>query len=522
MVMSRIASLASRLFSADGRQVQARDLKTPQTAELASLHQEFATHPTRGMTPAKLHELLVASEQGDVVAMYDLFSDMEERDSHIDAEMHKRRRAVTRLAWNIVPPQDASSGEKDDAKRLKELIQGIDELDLALFDLTDATGKGFSPVEIEWDFSDRTWLPKSLTFRPQSWFRFHRAYRQEIRLRDNSPEGAPLQPFGWITHVHKARSGYMERANLFRVLTWPYLFRNYSVGYMAEFLELYGIPVRIGRHPDSASEKDKVTLMRALVSIGRRAAGIMPNTMQVDLHDAVTGDPDPYMAMIAWAERSVSKSILGGTLTSQADATSNTNALGKVHDEVRKEVRDDDAAKLSDTITRDLLYPIAALNGIARNGLRRLPRFVIDTTEIRDIHQYADSLPKLVNVGMQIPTSWAHAEMGIPEPEGDEPVLQPAAAQVPSFAALRSQTRQPRVQSDLEAAVEIAERAADPMMTAWVERVRQLLEESSSLEEFRDRLIELDLPTEQLAELMRDMRVTAFLAGADEIMRRRR
>nr|WP_321167236.1 DUF935 family protein [Pseudomonas aeruginosa] len=42
---------------------------------------------------------------------------------------------------------------------------------------------------------------------------------------------------------------------MFRVLVWPYLFKNYSVGDLAEFLEIYGIPMRVGKYPTGATEK---------------------------------------------------------------------------------------------------------------------------------------------------------------------------------------------------------------------------------------------------------------------------
>ena len=54
---------------------------------------------------------------------------------------------------------------------------------------------------------------------------------------------------------------------MFRVLVWPYLFKNYAVGDLAEFLELYGFPLRVGHYPPGASEKDKVTLLRALAGL---------------------------------------------------------------------------------------------------------------------------------------------------------------------------------------------------------------------------------------------------------------
>jgi phage gp29-like protein len=67
--------------------------------------------------------------------------------------------------------------------------------------------------------------------------------------------------------------------------------------------------------------------------------------------------------MAEWYERSMSKAILGGSLTSQADGKNSTNALGNVHNEVRQEVRDADLRQLAATLIRDPVYPLYALNG---------------------------------------------------------------------------------------------------------------------------------------------------------------
>ncbi|WP_308197178.1 phage portal protein family protein, partial [Achromobacter xylosoxidans] len=40
------------------------------------------------------------------------------------------------------------------------------------------------------------------------------------------------------------RSGYIARTGLFRVLAWPWLFKNFAVRDLAEFLEIYGLPLR--------------------------------------------------------------------------------------------------------------------------------------------------------------------------------------------------------------------------------------------------------------------------------------
>lgn len=513
----------SRILGPDGQPIALASLAEPQTSKVGQLHQEWQGHPSRGLTPSKLSSILLAAEQGDVIAQYELFEDMEERDGHILAEMGKRRRAVSGLPWDVVPPPNASAQEKKAADQLKEMLDEVDDIEGALFDTTDAIGKGFACQEIEWMREGNRWLPKTITHRPQSWFRLYRGYTQEVRLRDNSADGAPLIPFGWITHTHRARSGYLERASLFRALVWPYLFKNYSVGDLAEFLEIYGIPLRIGKYPAGASEKEKVTLLRALVSVGHNAAGIIPDGMSLDFHDTADGDAAAFQLMMDWCERTESKVILGATLTSQADRGSNTNALGNVHNEVRKELKDADAKQVATTWTRDLIYPIAALNGLAPGGLRRSPRLKIDTAETKDIGVFATALPPLVELGMQIPTDWAHSELGIPLAEGGQAVLQKRQAPPPviapddgadpaSAAAKAQQPREPAIEERIAARLGID---ANTLVEGWLNRLQEAIESSSDLVAFRARLDSefQDLPTEQLSSLVAQALLTAELGG---------
>lgn len=257
----------SRILGPDGQPISTPDLAEPQTSRLLHLQRELQTHPTRGLTPRRLAAIQDAAENGDLIAQVELFEDMEEKDGHIASEMGKRRRACV-LDWEINPPTNASTAEKSAADQLNELMTEVPDFEDVIFDATDAIGKGFACLEIEWHRVEKLWLPKTITHRPQSWFTLHRGYRQELRLRTNTTTtdgilGDALNPFGWITHIHKAKSGYLERSALFRQLVWTYLFKNYSVGDLARFLEIYGIPLRLGKYPPSASKEEKATLLRA-------------------------------------------------------------------------------------------------------------------------------------------------------------------------------------------------------------------------------------------------------------------
>ena len=532
----------AKILGPDGLPITTEALSEPQTSHYSHLQRELQTHPTRGLTPSKLASILEQAEQGDLLAQFDLYEDMEEKDGHIAAELGKRRRALL-VDWSVVPPDNPTPAEKRNAELLAELVGEIADFEDVLFDVTDAIGKGFSCCENEWHKPGKYWLPKTITHRPQSWFTVHRGYRQQLRLRSNTTVdgivGEPLQPFGWITHVHKAKSGYLERTAMFRQLVWPYLFKNYSVGDLAEFLEIYGIPVRIGKYPSGASEKEKMTLLRALVGIGHNAAGIIPAGMELDFLDAATGDPKAFELMLNWCERTQSKVILGGTLTSGADGKSSTNALGNVHNEVRKDLRDSDIRQVGSTITRDLLYPLAVLNGLAPDGMRRCPVFRLDVGETEDIKVYAEALPKLVDIGFQIPVQWAQEKVGIPQPEDGEPVLQatspamwrqgmaattgrvPFPGHLCGVAAAAGQLPAGQLPPSPQTAMQpqLAANIKAPA-AAWVDKIRELVSQATSLEQIRDGIAALDpnMSLDDYAAAMAEALAAAHLAGRYEVL----
>ena len=507
-----------------GNPLEKATLTEPQTAKLAARQREFGGHPSRGLTPAKLASILEAAEQGDIVQQHELFSDMEEKDAHLHAEMAKRKRAILTVPWSIVPPRNASAGEKSLATELEELLRDIPNFEDILLDLMDGVGHGFSNLEIEWERIGKDWLPKAVHHRPQTWFQLDRNTRTELRLRDDTADGAALQPFGWIQHVHRAKSGYIARSGLCRVLSWPFLFKNYSVRDLAEFLEIYGLPLRIGKYPSGASDKEKSTLLAAVVGIGHNAAGIMPESMAIEIQEAAKGSEGPFLAMMQWAESSISKAVLGGTLTSQADGKSSTNALGNVHNEVRHDILEADARQIASTLTGTLLHYLLALNKGGKIDSRRMPRFEFDTSEPEDLALYADALPKLAAVGAQIPVAWVGERLRIPAPKEGEAVLGviPANAGILSDPVEKVATNRAILAAELPEDVTPIDPLTNAMSNqtadAWrsvLDQVRAMVDSADSLETLRDMLLNAygSLDTAELARIMQLGFSVADLAG---------
>ncbi|EBX9480228.1 DUF935 domain-containing protein [Salmonella enterica subsp. enterica serovar Abony] len=421
-----------------GRPLNKDVLKAPQTARTVQLNRDWPTHPSRGMTIARLPRILEAAERGDISAQADLFEDMVERDGHIFSEMAKRKNALLTLDWSIEPPPNATAEEKQLAAMVESWFADLQEMEDITLNAAEAIGHGFSAQEIEkWERDGNLWLPTRIKLRPHRWFCTTPDKGDEIRLNNGSMDGEELWPFGWLVHTHNAKSGYIAQSGLYRVLVWPYLFKNYSVRDLAEFLEIYGLPARIGTYIAGATQDEQDKLMEALVTLGHNASGIIPEGAKIEFKEAANGQSDPFMAMISWAERTESKVILGGTLTSQADGKSSTNALGVVHNEVRHDLLTADARQI-EGFYRGVIRMLLAINGYDVSP-RRQPRLVFDTRELENIQVFAEGVSKLVGAGMKtIPVSWVHKKIGIPEPKDNEAVLTPPASPL-SLQALTTQ-----------------------------------------------------------------------------------
>ncbi|EEM8928388.1 DUF935 family protein, partial [Salmonella enterica] len=140
----------------------------------------------------------------------------------------------------------------------------------------DAVGHGFSAQEIEWRQDGNIWLVNQLFMRPHHWFCTLPEQGDQLRLIDGvSMHGAELWPGNWLIHRHNARSGFIATSGLFRVLVWPYLFKNYAVRDFAEFLEIYGMPARIAYYMTGTSEEDRDRLLMSLVRLGHDSVAVM-------------------------------------------------------------------------------------------------------------------------------------------------------------------------------------------------------------------------------------------------------
>ncbi len=420
------------------------------------LHKEIgAHHPATGI--AAIMAILARAEQGDLIAQSELFSDMEERDTHIFAEMTKRKMAISQLDWELKPDLSVGAREKKDIKALQYLLDDALDIESLVFSMADSIGHGFAALEIQWKNTNGYWLPEKIQHRPQRWFTLDKATRENLRLRDGSQDGAELVKYGWLIHEHSNKSGPLATRGLYRTLALPYLFKNFATKNWLRFCELYAVPIRVLFHHEK-DETKKYGLLAAMQSMGQNGVALLEGGTQDDLKtvDAANGEGQGFLNLIQWCEGSVSKAILGGTLTSDSGKNGNY-ATASVHDQVRNEIRDHDAKQIAETLTKQLLGAI-----IAVNGLNLHCKWVFDTQQSADLALTADAIPKLVAAGFKIPASYLYDKLKIPMPEDGEEILAAPQAALPAPAptkltALAGDIQQPVFTADQQAIEDLAD-----------------------------------------------------------------
>jgi phage gp29-like protein len=206
------------------------------------------------------------------------------------------------------------------------------------------------------------------------------------------------------------------------------MLKSYTLRDWHIFMEVFGMPLRVGKYDSNATPEDKQRLKQAVSEIGVDAAGIIPDSMKIEFIESMKsqGGEKLFQGAADWLDAQVSKGILGQTMTAD---NGSSESQARVHDEVRGDILDADNRQIRTPINTQLAKPYVDLNFGARENY---PRVVVKAEEPEDDEKNAKTVSTLVQAGMPIPQSWAYEKFGIPEPKAGEAVLVPAKMAVPS------------------------------------------------------------------------------------------
>lgn len=377
-------------------------------------------HPADGLTPPRLAAILREAEVNDATRYLEFAEQMEEKDLHYAAVLGVRKRAIRSLEVQVDPGDTTSAASELADMTRQALISAA--VRTSLIDMMDALGKSFSVCEMLWEREGKNLKIGGMEWVDPRWFQFDQTNGSYLFLRDDAgPQ--PLRPDTYVIHFAKAKSGLPIRGGLARLAGWAYLFKNYTVKDWSIFLEAYGHPLRLGKYGPSASADDRRTLLRAARQIGVDMAAIIPKDMDLEvIAAAINGAEKLYEGNARWWDEQLSKGVLGQVATT--DAIAGGHAVGKIHEQVRDDIRDADAEQLAATLQRDVA---GALKRLHFPDNVPLPTISFPPPETVDPKLLMELMEKGPKAGLKISVKQIREVFALREPEKGEEILTPPA-----------------------------------------------------------------------------------------------
>jgi phage gp29-like protein len=186
----------------------------------------------------------------------------------------------------------------------------------------------------------------------------------------------------------------------------------------------------MGKYGPGASKDDIDVLKMAVANLGTDAAAVFPQGMEIEMKDiSMQASTDLYERLAQYLDNQVTKGILGQTATTQGTPGKLGNESAQ--DEVRKDIRDDDAGQLEATLQRDLVNPFIDLN---YGPQQSYPVLRLYAPRKKNVAAITDALSRLVPLGLRVEVSAVRDMLGLPDPPQGAEVLgqRPGPAPMPA------------------------------------------------------------------------------------------
>ena len=428
------------------------------------------------VTPEQVRTILRNVRTGKLEDQDRLFRLMLDTWPRLRKALNEVSGAVSRLKMEIKPAiREGAEDPTPQALRIKDVVEralnsyspkpGHWELDTGQMvnALIDAYAKGISVVEIVWQNENNIVSPRCYAPVPAKYLAFPN-FSNEIDRLMIAPDGANnsvLEDFPSDRFVigvwSQGGSHPIYGANL-RALTKYWLASIYGLGWLMQFAQLFGIPMRTAKTDGSEEALNKAEEM--LESIGSSGWAATGPGVDFEIHSAISGSGDslPQSHLMDVADRACDILMLGQTLTTDNTGTG-SRALGDVHAGIRSEVLQSVSSWVASIVTSQLIPAIVRMN-FGSLASEDMPYCEMDIPVVKDEKAIAERVKIYKEIGIAMPKQWLYDELGIPVPLegedvfGEEPPVD--LVEVPPSTAIESA----RTDVDLRPTEEMAKNAA--------------------------------------------------------------
>ena len=400
------------------------------------------------ITASGIQSALRAAEGGDTRPLFAIYRDITV-DSHVQAELQKRKLAVICEPWQLLPndasdPDDVAAAAACDTmiSRCANWSDGLAaQLDGVLWPLA-VCEKIYRPGTAGLRYELEKLVPVNPAtfcfrpplgaatpapprpFEPDLWF-----YPVDSagNLTWSAASAVPADPERhWVYRGHLMQGLRDNWGGPLRGLVFWWLLRAKGREWFAALLQSYGKPYPVAAV--DAEDKAGIAMLEAAFAPDSQIHGLIVSTStRVELKEcALSGAADAHERFANLCNREISLLIIGQTLSSQAQPTGMGSGTAELQASVRADLRAWDQMKLGESIRQNVFAPFLRLNGLAG----RPPRIVWGGVSREKVAATAAVLLQLSQAGLE-PTDAALP--GLSETLGFE--LQRKAPTAPGFGA---------------------------------------------------------------------------------------
>ena len=389
------------------------------------------------VTPEQVRTILRNVRTGKLEDQDRLFRLMLDTWPRLRKALNEVSGAVSRLKMEIKPAiREGQEDPTPQAIRIQEVVEralnsyspkpGHWELDTGQMvnALIDAYAKGISVVEIVWQNENNIVSPRCYAPVPAKYLAFPNFSNEIDRLMiaPNGANNSVLEDFPvdrFVIGVWSQGGAHpIYGANL-RALTKYWLASIYGLGWLMQFAQLFGIPMRTAKTDGSEEALNKAEDM--LESIGSSGWAATGPGVDFEIHSAISGSGDalPQSHLMDVADRACDILMLGQTLTTDNTGTG-SRALGDVHAGIRSEVLQSVSSWVASIVTSQLIPAIVRMN-FGTVASEDMPYCEMDIPVAKDEKAIAERVKIYKEIGIAMPKQWLYEELGIPMPiEGEE------------------------------------------------------------------------------------------------------
>lgn len=287
---------------------------------------------------------------------YELYSDLL-RDDQVYATFQQRRLAVISREWEVMPGGETPR-DQEAADWLKATLERID-WDGITDKMLHGLFFGYAIAECIYAPGEVAVELQEIKVRNQRRFKFGLDGLPKLVTKENK-DGEQLPPAKfWHFAVGASHSDEPYGLGLGHYVYWPVFFKRNGIKSWLKFLEKFAAPTKVGKYQPGATDDEKKRLLQALAAIGEDTGVILPDGMSVEFLEAARSGTADYATLQERMDAAISKIVLSQTMTTDSGSS---YAQANVHAGVKQEVVKSDTDLVCQSFNQSVVKWLCAWN----------------------------------------------------------------------------------------------------------------------------------------------------------------